>query len=89
MTLHDIIAHLLRHIPDLQAFIEKDYETFYDESERTLHVIFDQSRDADHSYDHEPIEFIDGDLMIHTAQGTIVGFSILETDIGKSSESAP
>ncbi len=89
MTLHDFIAHLLREVPDLQALIGKDYDTFYDETERTLHVIFDKERDADSSYDHEPIDFIDGDLLIHTAQGEIVGFSILETDIGKSSTPEP
>lgn len=86
MTLHDIIAHLLREVPDLKGFTEKNYDAFYDETERTLHVIFDKTRDADRSYDYEPIDFIDGDLMIHTAQGEIVGFSILETDIGKSSD---
>lgn len=85
MTLHDFIAYLLRQVPDLQPFAGKNYNTFYDEAERTLHVIFDKEQDADHSYDYEPIEFIDGDLMIHTAHGKIVGFSILETDIGKSS----
>ncbi|MFQ3597241.1 MAG: hypothetical protein SNJ55_02505 [Chloroherpetonaceae bacterium] len=89
MTLHEFIAHLLREVPDLQAFMEKDYDTFYDEAERALHVVFDKEHDADHSYDFEPIDFIDGDLMIHTAQGTIVGFSILETDIGKSTDSTP
>ncbi len=86
MTLHEVITHLLQRVPDLQAFIGKDYDTFYDETERTLHVIFDKNHDADESYDYEPIDFIDGDLMIHTAQGIIVGFSILETDIGKSSD---
>ncbi len=86
MTLHDTIALLLQQIPDLQAFVGKDYDTFYDETERTLHVVFDKTRDADDSYDLEPIDFIDGDVMIHTAQGEIVGFSILETDIGKSSD---
>jgi len=89
MTLHEVISHLLCEVPDLQAFVGKDYDTFYDEAERTLHVIFDKNHDADESYDHEPIDFIDGDLMIHTAQGTIVGFSILETDIGKSSTPEP
>ncbi len=86
MTLHEVIAQLLQHVPDLHAFTGKDYDTFYDETERTLHVIFDKNHDADESYDYEPIDFIDGDLMIHTAQGIIVGFSILETDIGKSSD---
>ncbi len=89
MTVHEVIARLIQHVPDLQAFVGKDYDTFYDETERTLHVIFDRDQDADQSYDYEPIDFIDGDLLIHTAQGAIVGFSILETDIGKSSDSAP
>ncbi len=89
MTLHEFIAQLLRQVPDLQAFLGKDYDTFYDETERTLHVVFDKTRDAEHSYDYEPLDFIDGDLMIHTAQGEIVGFSILETDIGKSADSLP
>ncbi len=89
MTLHEVIAQLLQHVPDLQALVGKDYDTFYDETERTLHVIFDKARDADESYDYEPIDFIDGDLLIHTAQGIIVGFSILETDIGKSSDPTP
>lgn len=84
--LHDHIARLLASVPDLQAFAGKAYDTFYDESERTLHVVFDKERDADDSYDIEPIDFIDGDILIHTAQGEIVGFSILETDIGKDSE---
>ncbi len=86
MTLHDFIARLLRHVPDLHAFEGKEYDTFYDETERTLHVVFDKARNADSSYDLEPIDFVDGDVMIHTAQGEIVGFSILETDIGKSSD---
>ncbi|MCS6989784.1 MAG: hypothetical protein NZM06_09750 [Chloroherpetonaceae bacterium] len=85
MTLHDRIAKLLSIVPDLQAFQTRDYDTFYDEAERTLHVVFDKERDADDSYDIEPIDFIDGDILIHTAQGDIVGFSILETDLGKDS----
>lgn len=89
MTLHDVIAQMLATIPDLQTFAGKDYDTFYDETERALHVVFDKERDADDSYDLEPIDFIDGDVMIHTAQGVIVGFSILETDIGKSSDEFP
>jgi hypothetical protein len=89
MTLHETIVNLLAYVPDLQSFVGKEYDVFYDESERTLHVIFNKDQEAEDSYDCEPIEFIDGDLMIHTAKGEIVGFSILETDIGKSADPLP
>ncbi|NTW50078.1 MAG: hypothetical protein HGB19_10170 [Chlorobiales bacterium] len=65
-----------------EAAVSSEFQYLYDEEERMLHVSLDLEQDADESVyaDDQPKE---GELLIHTCNGKIVGFSILDTDLGK------
>ena len=83
MTTYQYIISIISKIPELKAFESAEPDYFYDPDESALHVMFDKEKDADESIYLEPKEMIDGDLLLHTSNGKIVGFSILDTEIGR------
>jgi hypothetical protein len=77
------IIDVIRATEPLKGFEFSSFEWIYDSEERTLHVQFDAEQEADSSIYAEPNPDVQGEILIHAAGETIVGFSILETDLGK------
>lgn len=86
LLLTEKIRSVIRSIPALQQFQFHEFDYFYDDDEHILHVIFDFEQKADDSTFVEDIGDADGNVLVHTANGIIVGFSILDTELGKSSQ---
>jgi hypothetical protein len=82
MDIQEKIRSIILGVKELREAGFSDFVYLYDADERTLHVGLDLEKDADDSFytDDQPAE---GDLLIHTCNGQIVGFSILDTDLGK------
>ncbi|MDW8465613.1 MAG: hypothetical protein RML35_05330 [Chloroherpetonaceae bacterium] len=77
------IRSVIRSIPLLRQFQFHDFDFLYDSEERILHVVFDCEQEADDSLFVEDIGEADGNVLVHTAKGIVVGFSILDTELGK------
>lgn len=76
------IQQLIDGVKELrEATLSSKFQYFYDGEDRVLHVSLDLEQDADDSHyvDDQPKE---GALLIHTCNGKIVGFSVLDTDLG-------
>lgn len=77
------IQAIIDRIKELrEAMVSSVFLYLYDEEDHVLHVSLDLEQDADDSFyaEDQPEE---GELLIHTFQGKVVGFSILDTDLGK------
>ncbi len=83
--MEDQIRAVIRSVPAMAEFQFHDFEYLYDPDEKILHVVFNRERDADDSFFAEDSGSADGNVLIHLAQGMIVGFSILDTELGKES----
>lgn len=80
------IQQLMDGVKELrEAAFSSEFMYFYDGEDRVLHVSLDLEHDADDSHyvDDQPEE---GPLLIHTFEGKIVGFSVLDTDLGSDDE---
>ncbi|RFM24228.1 MAG: hypothetical protein D0433_07105 [Candidatus Thermochlorobacter aerophilum] len=77
------IRSVIRSIPALTQFQFHDFEFLYDSDEQILHVVFNPEQDADDSVFLEEFGEADGNVLVHTANGIVVGFSILDTQIGR------
>lgn len=85
LQLREKIRGVIRSIPALAQFQFHDFEFVYDDAEAILHVVFDAEQDADDSVFLEEFGEADGNVLVHTAKGVVVGFSILDSAIGRSS----
>ncbi|MFN3426916.1 MAG: hypothetical protein ACK41G_05005 [Candidatus Thermochlorobacter sp.] len=85
LQLREKIRSVIRSIPALSHFQFHDFEFVYDHDESILHVVFDAEQDADDSVFLEEFGEADGNVLVHTAKGIVVGFSILDSTIGRSS----
>ncbi|ACF14453.1 hypothetical protein Ctha_1999 [Chloroherpeton thalassium ATCC 35110] len=71
------VVLLCSEVIELCEVYGKAYDFFYDETELALHVSFDLEQDADGSFFASPSKSVDGEVLVHTFAGQIVGFSVL------------
>jgi hypothetical protein len=83
LHIREKIRSVIRSIPALVQFQFHDFEFLYDGDEQILHVVFNPEYDADDSVFLEEFGEADGNVLLHTAKGIVVGFSILDTQIGR------
>jgi hypothetical protein len=82
MTTEEHILFIIRALEPLHAFEHTQFHWSYIAEEQMLHVSFDITADADESIDAEFNADINGDVLIHTSNGNIIGFSVIDIDMG-------
>ncbi|MBC8043850.1 MAG: hypothetical protein IAF08_10450 [Rhizobacter sp.] len=86
MTTEEKILNLIRSTEPLRSLHYEHFRFIYDAADRALHISFNPDEEADGSFFIEPNETVidAGDIVVHTAKGIVVGFSVLDTDLGQN-----